>query len=235
MTEYLDLFNIIFLAIAILILFRLRSVLGRRTGNERPPFNPYASSKPKEETAKNKSSKEEQQNQETEQEEEDTIQTYIDTIAKPDTDLNKSLTEIVEQDKTFNPEQFIEGAKAAYEMIVTAFNDDNRKALQNLLSEEVYGGFVDVISEREEAKEKIEFTFIGIKSAKIVDANLKKDISSVTVRFFSQIISTKKDSEGNIVDGDPNLVQDVTDIWTFSREITSSNPNWFLVATEAEG
>ncbi len=234
MTEYLDIFNIIFLAIAILILFRLRSVLGRRTGNERPPFNPYASSKPKEEVTNDKSSQNTEQNQEA-VEEENTVQTYIDTIAKPGTDLNDSLLKIVEKDGTFNPEQFLEGAKAAYEMIVTAFNDDNRKGLQNLLSEEVYGGFVNVITERENAKEKIEFTFIGIKSAKIVDASLKDEISSVTVRFFSQIISTKKDSDGNIVDGDPNLVQDVTDIWTFSRDVTSSNPNWLLVATEAEG
>ena len=234
MTEFLDIFNIIFLAIAILILFRLRSVLGRRTGNERPPFNPYASSKPKEEVAKDKTSQNSEQNQEA-VEEENTVQTYIDTIAKPGTDLNDSLLKVVEEDETFNPEQFLEGAKAAYEMIVTAFNDDNRKGLENLLSQEVYGGFVNVITERENSKEKIEFTFIGIKSAKIVDANLKGNFSFVTVRFFSQIISTKKDSDGNIVDGDPNLVQDVTDIWTFSRDITSSNPNWLLVATEAEG
>ena len=234
MTEYLDIFNIIFLAIAILILFRLRSVLGRRTGNERPPFNPYASSKPKEEVKNDKTSQNAEQSQEA-VEEENTVQTYIDTIAKPGTELNDSLLKIVEKDQSFNPEQFLEGAKSAYEMIVTAFNDDNRKGLQNLLSEEVYGGFVNVITERENAKEKIEFTFIGIKSAKIVDASLKDEISSVTVRFFSQIISTKKDSDGNIVDGDPNLVQDVTDIWTFSRDITSSNPNWLLVATEAEG
>ena len=141
---------------------------------------------------------------------------------------------MVSEDKTFDPETFIEGAKAAYEMIVTAFNDDNRKGLQNLLSREVYEGFVAVIAERESLKEKIEFTFIGIKSAKIVDANLEDSIASVTVRFFSQIISTTKDTEGNIVDGDPNLVKDVTDIWTFSRDITSSDPNWRLVATEAE-
>ena len=206
--------------------------MGRRTGNERPPFNPYASSKPKEGSANDNTSQKTQQDQESEEEE--SIQSRIDIIAKPGTDLNESLTKMVSEDKTFDPETFIEGAKAAYEMIVTAFNDDNRKGLQNLLSKEVYEGFVAVIAERENLKEKIEFTFIGIKSAKIVDANLEDSIASVTVRFFSQIISTTKDTEGNIVDGDPNLVKDVTDIWTFSRDITSSDPNWRLVATEAE-
>ena len=153
MTEYLDIFNIIFLAIAILILFRLRSVLGRRTGNERPPFNPYASSKPKEEVKNDKTAQNTEQSQDA-VEEENTVQTYIDTIAKPGTELNNSLLKIVEKDQSFDPEQFLEGAKSAYEMIVTAFNDDNRKGLQNLLSEEVYGGFVNVITERENAKEK---------------------------------------------------------------------------------
>ena len=131
------------------------------------------------------------------------------------------------------PDAFIAGAKAAYEMIVTAFAEGDRKALKNLLSREVYDGFVSAIAQREGRGETIEFRFVGIDKAEFTDASLKGGTEQVTVRFHSKLISATHDKAGAVIDGDPVHVGDVTDIWTFARETTSRDPNWKLVATES--
>ena len=117
-------------------------------------------------------------------------------------------------------------------MIVTAFAEGDRKSLKNLLSREVYDGFVSAIAQREGRGETIEFRFVGIDKAEITDAALKGGTEQVTVRFHSKLISATHDKTGAVIDGDPVHVGDVTDIWTFARDINSRDPNWKLVATE---
>ena len=102
-----------------------------------------------------------------------------------------------------------------------------------MLSREVYDGFVAAITEREGRQETIEFRFVGIDKAEITDASLKGGTAQITVRFLSKLISATHDKEGNVVDGDPVHVGDVTDIWTFARDVASRDPNWKLVATES--
>ena len=136
-------------------------------------------------------------------------------------------------DRSFNADQFISGAKIAYEMIVTAFADGDRKSLKQLLSNEVYDGFVQAISAREARGEKIEFKFVGVDKAEITSAVVKGATAQVTVRFLSKLVSATHDKDGKVIDGDPTHVGDVTDIWTFAREIASRDPNWKLVATES--
>ena len=131
------------------------------------------------------------------------------------------------------PNAFLDGAKAAYEMIVTAFAEGDRKALKNLLSREVYDGFVSAIAQREGRGETIEFRFVGIDKAEITDASLKNGTEQVTVKFHSKLISATHDKTGTVIDGDPVHVGDVTDIWTFARDVSSRDPNWKLVATES--
>ncbi|MCC2112580.1 MAG: Tim44 domain-containing protein, partial [Hyphomicrobiales bacterium] len=121
----------------------------------------------------------------------------------------------------------------AYEMIVTAFAEGDRKALKNLLAKEVYDGFVAAISDREARAETIESTFIGIDKSEIVEAEVKSGTAQITVRFLSQLISATRDKDGQLIDGDPNKITEVTDIWTFARDVNSRNPNWKLIATEA--
>ncbi len=233
MNEIFDVYNIIFLVLAVVIFFRLRSVLGRRTGNERPPYDPYQAKEPQNDTAgsnDNVISLPRQDNQEAE----DAAHTPdIDRIAPDGSALNDALKTIVAADQSFDPENFINGARMAYEMIVTAFAEGDKKTLKNLLSKEVYDGFVSAIDDRESRKETVESTFVGIEKAEIVEAALKSGMAQVTVRFKSQLISATKNEDGAIIDGDPNLVTDVTDIWTFSREVAAKDPNWKLVATES--
>jgi len=240
MDGFVDIYTIIFLVIAVLIFLRLRSVLGRRTGNERTPLDPFnrreaprtAAGDDKVITLPRRSA--------------DgadapaasggiatATEERIKTLAPEGTTLNAALRSIAAADRSFDPDSFITGAKAAYEMIVTAFAEGDRKSLKNLLSKEVYDGFISAIAQREGRGETIEFRFVGIDKAEITDASFKGGTEQVTVRFHSKLISATHDKAGTVIDGDPVHVGDVTDIWTFSREASSRDPNWKLVATES--
>ena len=161
----------------------------------------------------------------------------IKAFSAVDPSVTKGLLEIAKLDTSLDPESFLSGAGRAYEMIVSAFAEGNRRALKDLLSREVYDGFVAAIAEREVREEKIEQQFVGIKKADLVEAELKNGVASLTVRFVSELISATKDKAGEIVSGDTQTIKNVTDIWTFSRDVSTAkarnNPNWKLVATQA--
>lgn len=241
MGDFLNIYNIIFVVLAVFIFFKLRSVLGRRTGSERPPFDPYTR------TEQDKGSKRDGTNDNVvplgsrpspldDEDEEETASPSdrkVARVAPEGSALNEALRSIISADRSFDPQHFIQGAKAAYEMIVTAFAEGDRKTLKNLLSREVYEGFVQAIDDRESRKESVESTFVGIDKADIVEATLKSAIAQVTVRFRSQLISATRNEDGAIIEGDPNEVTEVTDIWTFARDTSTQDPNWKLVATEA--
>ena len=156
----------------------------------------------------------------------------IDRLAETGTALNEGLKKIVDADYTFDPEEFLGGAKSAYEYIVTAFAAGDRKTPKNLLSADVFDGFSEAIKDREQRDETIDFSFVGINKAKIVSADLIKGMARIEVDFKSEIIQATMDEEGRIVDGDPNAVDEVKDLWTFERDTTTDDPNWKLVATE---
>ncbi|UUP17586.1 Tim44/TimA family putative adaptor protein [Nitratireductor thuwali] len=231
--EFFDFGTIFFLVAAVVIFFQLRNVLGRRTGNERPPFDPYTASRRK--TA-DKSAEDNVISLPRRKDAPETAEAYaaIDAIAKPGTSVNRGLRAIMDADPSFDPRGFIEGAKMAYEMIVMAFADGDRKTLKNLLSRDVYEGFVSAIDEREKRSEKIESSFVGIDKATIVGAEMKGTEAHVTLRIVSELISATRDNAGSVIDGDPETVAEVKDVWTFARDTRSGDPNWKLVATEAE-
>ncbi|AXS38927.1 Tim44/TimA family putative adaptor protein [Breoghania sp. L-A4] len=235
MGDFLDIYNIIFLVLAVAIFFRLRSVLGRRTGSERPPFDPYSSRDA--DSDSDAGSNDNVVSIGGKPDDEDRDATHQDQklakLAPEGSALNEALRSIISADRSFDPQHFVQGAKAAYEMIVTAFAEGDRKSLKGLLSREVYEGFVSAIDGREARGETVESTFVGIDKAEIVEATLKKSIAQVTVRFRSQLISATRNEDGAIIEGDPNQVTEVTDIWTFSRDTSTQDPNWKLVATEA--
>jgi predicted lipid-binding transport protein (Tim44 family) len=161
----------------------------------------------------------------------------IRAYAAIDPSVTEGLLEVAKYDAALEPEAFLRGAGSAYEMIVTAFATGDRKTLKDLLSREVYDGFVTAIADREARGEKVEQQFVGIKKADIVDAEIKAGTAFMTVRFVSELITSSVDKAGTVLSGDPTRVTDVTDIWTFSRDVSSAralaNPNWRLVATQA--
>ena len=232
--EFFDFGTIFFLVAAVVIFFQLRNVLGRRTGNERPPFDPYTAGRAKDAPAKSENVVSLPRKKAPGDPVAEDIYAAIDAFAKPDTDLNKGLRAVRDNDPTFEPKTFIGGAKMAYEMIVLAYADGDRKTLKNLLSNDVYNGFVSAISEREAKSEKIQSSFVGIDKAEIVSAEMKGSEAHVTLRIVSELISATKNQAGEVIDGDPETVAEVKDVWTFARDTRSRDPNWKLSATEEE-
>ena len=129
-------------------------------------------------------------------------------------------------------EQFIKGAKAAYEMIITSFAKGDKNALKPLLNKEIYQNFSDEIDHRKKENSKSELTFVGVKSAEIKNFEKKDNIYIFTVNFVSEIITCKKDKNNKVVEGSPDIIKTVNDIWKFSKNMWSSNPNWYLVETQ---
>jgi predicted lipid-binding transport protein (Tim44 family) len=154
-------------------------------------------------------------------------------IAEQGTPLAAALDAIAAADSSFDAKHFVAGARAAYEMIVTAFAEGDRRSLKNLLSRDVYDGFDGAIGEREKRGETVESRFVSIDSAEITAAEVRARTAHVTVRFHSKLISATRDKDGNVIDGSAERVTDITDVWTFARDVSSRDPNWKLVATEA--
>jgi hypothetical protein len=165
--EFFDLGTIIFLVAAVVIFIQLRNVLGRRTGSERPPFDPYTAGRAKRESEPAAQDNVVSLPRRKASESSEESYAAIDKAAAPGTDLNKGMRAIKDADQTFEPATFVDGAKMAYEMIVMAYADGDRKTLKNLLSREVYDGFVQAIAEREQRNEKIQSSFVGIDKAEI--------------------------------------------------------------------
>ena len=237
MNNFMDVTTIIFLAVAVVVFLRLRNVLGRRTGSERPPFDPYCASGAPAGKAEDKvvdlPSRRTPPREVAVPDAGTSVDERIKTAAPAGSSLHDALRTVATADRTFDPDTFLSGAKAAYEMVVTAFAEGDRKTLKQLLSRDVYDGFVSAISEREGRSETIEFKFVGIDKAEITAAGVKGATVQVTVRFLSKLVSATHDKDGAVIDGDPAHVGDVTDIWTFEREANARDPNWRLVATES--
>ncbi|MGB3272404.1 MAG: Tim44/TimA family putative adaptor protein [Xanthobacteraceae bacterium] len=231
----MDIYTIIFLALAVFIFLRLRSVLGQRTGSERPyerinrdaprpaadngnvvplpgtvidqaPLAP-GDSKPVTDRWKG--------------------------VAEPGSALAAGFDAVAAQDSAFDPQHFLTGARGAYEMIVQAFASGDRRALKDLLSKDVYDSFDAAIRAREQAGHTTETRFVSIDKAEFAGAEQRDRIANLTVRFVSQMITATRDRTGAVVEGSPDKVTDVTDIWTFARDTSSRDPNWKLVRTES--
>lgn len=234
--------TLIFLVIAVAIFLKLRSVLGRRTGDEEARFERYKQQEAQRRAAASSQDKiitlprrdrEDAPKPAEEPRSTAAVEERVKALAGADDSVAKGLMDIVRVDQSFEPDGFLKGAKVAYELIVTAFAEGNRRSLKELLSPEVFEGFAGAIGDRESRGETVEQTFVGIKAADIVEAELKNGISNVTVKFVSELITATRDRGGEVVAGDPKKIKEVTDIWTFSREVASRNPNWRLIATQA--
>jgi predicted lipid-binding transport protein (Tim44 family) len=234
MRDVFDIYTIIFLALAVFIFLRLRSVLGQRTGRERPPYDPYSAREPVR-TAPEKVVALSNRTPEAAPKPTEPVAPgeRWKGVAEADTPLAAGLDAIVAADPNFDLKHFITGARAAYEMIVGAFAEGDRRTLRNLLSRDVYDGFESAISEREKRGEVVETRFVSVDGADITAAELRGRTAQLTVSFHSKLVSVTRDKNGNVIDGNAEKVTGVTDIWTFARDLSSRDPNWKLVATEA--
>ena len=138
---------------------------------------------------------------------------------------------MVEADPTFTPKSFLDGAKQAYEMIVTAYATGDRTTLKNLLEKDVFEGFQRAIAEREAAGQTVDFTFVGLPKVEISEAEYDRKNVLVTVQFRAEVVSATRDKDGNLVEGNADQVQVIADEWTFARNPKSRDPNWKVVTT----
>jgi predicted lipid-binding transport protein (Tim44 family) len=153
-------------------------------------------------------------------------------LAEPGSKAWAGLDAIAASDPSFTRERFIEGARKAYEMIVSAFAKGDRDTLRRLLSPEVYDNFAREIARREEKGESVETAVVAIEDTRVEDARSEGGVNNVTLRFAVKLMTTRRDREGQIVEGGEPPVS-VVDLWTFARALSSRDPNWKLVATES--
>lgn len=232
MDEFFDLPTLIVIAVAVFVLFRLRSVLGTRTGTERPPLERR---KPAEAANEDTVVPLRPRGTAAPELEDDhrarKVDAEIEQFSRGNAELAQGFRSVVEVDNTFTPKSFLEGAKQAYEMIVTAFASGDRATLKNLLEKEVYDGFQRAIADREAAGQTVDFTFVGLPKVEYSDAEFDKKNVLVTVRFHAEVVSATRDKDGALVEGNADQVQTIADEWTFARNPKSRDPNWKVVTT----
>lgn len=231
-----NIYTIIFLALAVFIFLRLRSVLGRRTGRERPPYDPYSARDAVRSPAGEKVVTLPSRPVEAAPRPIEVAQPSAERwkgVAETGSATASGLDAIAAVDSNFDVQHFLTGARAAYEMVVTAFAAGDRRQLRGLLSREVFDGFDAAISEREARGETVESKFVSIDSATVSAAELRgRNTAHLTVRFVSKLVSATRDRSGAVIDGNAEKVTEVTDLWTFARDVSSRDPNWKVVATE---
>lgn len=236
MNDSFDVSTIVFAALAVFVVWKLRSVLGTRTGEERQPFNPFvrrAGDKPGDAAAPGGkviplpgAGTPSRQAADPDR---------WKGIAEPHSPLAADLDRIAAADPSFSARDFLDGARAAYEMILSAFARGDRAQLSGLLAKDVLEGFVAAIADREGRGEKVDHTFVSLDGARISHAQMNGASAQITVRFESHQINAVR-TAGAAPSTEPNrdTVDQVVDDWTFARSPASRDPNWTLVATNAE-
>lgn len=235
-----DVSTIVFAILAVFVVWKLRSVLGTRTGNERPPFDPFAGRKAADPKAAATNG------------ERDNVIALPGApdrtagrsawsaadpdrwkgFAAPNSAVATGLDQIHAASPDFAPKPFLEGARVAYETIIQAFARGDRATLKPLLAKDVFDGFDKVIAERETRGETVETTFVSVSDGLIEDAQLRDKVAQIAVRFDTKLITLTRAKDGSVIDGSPDAVSDMLDLWTFARDVTARDPNWKLVATE---
>lgn len=208
---------IIFALLAGFLVFKLRNVLGKRTGHEERHSDPFSSAPERSASSDN-------------------------VIKLPGRDQDgragdqdaaelSGLMRVKMADPSFDEIEFLKGARTAFEWIVEAFARGDLDSLRPLLADDLMGAFSGAVEAREAAGETQETTISSFRSALINDVTLDGSVARVTVEFITDQVKATRGADGAVVDGDPDRIETVTDLWTFERDIASRDPNWRLVAT----
>ncbi|MEM9813814.1 MAG: Tim44/TimA family putative adaptor protein [Pseudomonadota bacterium] len=205
--------------VALFLVLRLRDVLGTRDGFERTTRTPPVREAPDRrgfEVIEGGGS-------------DPDIADHVD----PDSDAGKALAEMKKLEPSFSVTEFADGARKAYELILMAYENGDLETLEQFLAPDVYESFSQAVFARADKQLTVEATFVGIRELKIVGAEFHEDTGEgdVSIRYVGELTSVVKDSEGEVVEGDPNEIKRQRDVWTFSRKMGVDDPNWRLVAT----
>ncbi len=229
--RYFDI--ILFALIAVFLVLRLRNSLGRRNGEEKQGPTDVFGRRSHEDDSKGATNGAPQPTDNVYRlPDADKVVGKDDATVAVDSSAFSVLQQIQKADPDFTQQDFLNGARMAFEMIVEYFAKGDKDGLNPLLSAEVYKNFAAAIDARAEKGEREETTLVGIKSATIHDASLEGRTAYITIKFVSEEVSVILNNEGDVISGDPNQVVEAEDLWTFARNIESRDPNWQLVATE---
>ena len=205
--------------IAIFLVLRFKNVLGTREGFEKPPLQDAAPPKKSRDFR--------------------VIDGGEDTDITDNVDKKSPSAEALARMKKVDPDflvnDFLTGARSAYEMILMAFENGDLIDVESFLDEDVKDAFQQVIDMRAKKKLKVEAEFYGIRelSLKNADFDDKTNVAELSVAFTGELSSVVKNKDGEVVEGDAKQVKRQRDTWTFSRDLSSSDPNWLLVATSS--
>jgi predicted lipid-binding transport protein (Tim44 family) len=201
---------LIFGMVAAFLILRLRSVLGRRTGHERDQRRNSPTAKPGSANRR-----------------EDKV-VALPSIARGNDPVSRGIAEIQRADRAFDPENFAIGARTAFELIVSAYASGDRDTLRQLTEPRVFSTLEGAISDRESRDETLEATLVRIRSSDVIEAEMRGNTAAVTLKIVSEQINVTRDAEGHAIAGKSGAIEQVTDIWTFTRDSRSADPNWTL-------
>lgn len=222
-------FDLILLGmIAVFLVLRLRSVLGRRDGTPTKPFDPFNRRETTEPPPPDNVVRLPGRGPATEPE-----PARVEEPTGPLTPAQEGMARIKAADGSFDGATFVQGARIAFDMILDAYTRSDAGALKGLLSPELFASFSGAINERLAANQTTENTLVGFKAAEIIAADLNDRMAEVTVRFVTEQVNVIRNADGAAIDGDPTKVNEVVDVWTFARDTGSRNPNWTLIGTAA--
>ncbi|MSP88562.1 MAG: Tim44 domain-containing protein [Alphaproteobacteria bacterium] len=225
---------IIFALLAGFLFFQLRRVLGRRTGNEKPPFKPMPMPGTQPGGREDNVAALPARGADAKPADAKSTGAQVgegETSGDPGPSVADGLTKIKAADPSFSADGFLTGARAAFEMILEAFARGDAKALRPFLADDVFAKFAAAMEAREHAGEVLESTLVDIRSAELVEAQLQDRDAVITVKIVSEQVNVTKRRDGTVIDGDPNEVVLLTDVWTFRRNTRARDPNWALIAT----
>ena len=217
---------IFFVLVAAFLILRLRSVLGRKTGNEKRPkdifmYQDTALSTDRKKTLGEKKSIKNK------------FHDKLFTGKENNSNKNTALEKICYFDKNFSTKKFLLGAKVAFQTIIQSYAKGEINKIKHLLSTNVFSIFSKEIISRAKKKYILEHTLISLKSAGIEKINVKLSIADIVVKFVSEQVNLLKNEKGKILKGNDEYIENHTNYWTFSKDLKSSNPNWKLVVTKA--
>tara|TARA_B100001564_G_C20632041_1_gene667725 strand:- start:551 stop:1195 length:645 start_codon:yes stop_codon:yes gene_type:complete len=210
--------------VAVFIINRLRNTLGKKTGNEHDIANKFTRGKSDlKESSPDKVSKAsaDQINMKNSKQ-----------VFHENPSISNELSKIHKTDPSFTIDEFIEGAKKAFEFIINKYSDENIKPLKNLLSADIFKMFDKQINSRAKKNENLDVNIIGIKEAKIEDVSIRSSVASIKVKFISEQVQVIKNDKGKIISGDGNQILSIVESWFFSRNLKRKDPNWILEKIE---
>ena len=217
---------IFFVLVAAFLIIRLRSVLGRRTGNEKRPKDIFMYQDTVLGSGKKKTISEKEDIKE---------KSFDESLSKNKVNLKKgtALEKIYYFDQTFSTKKFLAGAKNAYQQIINSYANGEINKIKYLLDSKVFSTFSNEIKSRVKKKYTLEHTLISIKSAAVEKIYVKSSIADIVVKFVSEQVNLLKNKDGKVLKGNDEYIENHTNYWTFSKDLKSNDPNWKLIVTKA--